>query len=145
MDRLTPEKRRWNMSRIKGRDTKPELVIRSMLHSMGFRFKLSDKNLPSRPDIVLPKYKVAIFINGCFWHRHAKCKHATTPKSRVKFWNDKFEQNQTRDRKNLSALKKSGWMPITVWECEIKSDATAAVSRITDVLLRFPAKAEVAA
>lgn len=133
------------MSRIKGRDTKPELVIRSMLHRLGFRFKLSDRSLPGRPDIVLPKYKVVIFINGCFWHRHSGCKHATTPKSRAEFWNDKFEQNQERDKKNLTALKKSGWMPITVWECEIKTDATAAVSRIIDVLQRCAAKSEVAA
>jgi len=144
MDSLTPEKRSWNMSRIKGRDTKPELIIRSLLHRRGFRFKLSDKTLPGRPDILLPKYKVAIFINGCFWHRNTGCKQATTPKSRVEFWNDKFKQNQERDKKNLSVLKKSGWLPLVIWECEIKADA-AAVSKISDVLMKCPVIARGAA
>ncbi|MBU1162905.1 MAG: DNA mismatch endonuclease Vsr, partial [Proteobacteria bacterium] len=86
MDIISKEKRSWNMSRIRGKDTKPEIIVRSMLHRMGYRFRLHRKDLPGKPDIVLPKYKTVIFVHGCFWHRHKGCKYAYTPKSRVKFW-----------------------------------------------------------
>src|SRR3989338_7179007 len=102
MDTLSPEKRSWNMSRIRGENTKPELAVRSMLHRMGYRFRISDKTLPGKPDIVLPKYRTAIFVHGCFWHRHQGCKYTYTPKSRLDFWSRKFEGNVMRDKNNVS-------------------------------------------
>ena len=90
MDTLSPERRSWNMSRIRSRDTKPEVVVRSLLHGMGYRFRLHRRDLPGRPDIVLPKYKIAVFVNGCFWHRHEGCRYAYSPKTRTDFWRAKF-------------------------------------------------------
>ncbi|MBT3429989.1 MAG: DNA mismatch endonuclease Vsr [Proteobacteria bacterium] len=116
-DRISPEKRSWNMSRIRGKDTKPELRVRSQLHRMGYRFRLHRKDLPGRPDIVLPKYATVIFVHGCFWHRHKGCRFAYTPKTRVEFWETKFEQNVRRDRRNEAALRKRGWRIIRIWEC----------------------------
>lgn len=136
MDTLTSEKRSWNMSRIRGANTKPELAVRSMLHRMGYRFRISNKTLPGRPDIVLPKYRAAIFVHGCFWHRHQGCKYAYTPKSRLDFWGPKFEGNVMRDKNNLSLLRKTGWLPIVVWECEIKRNADAALGRVSGILQR---------
>ncbi|MDC8446286.1 MAG: very short patch repair endonuclease, partial [Nitrosomonas sp.] len=97
MDTLAPEKRSWNMSRIRGANTKPELAVRSMLHRMGYRFRIANKTLPGRPDIVLPKYRAVIFVHGCFWHRHPGCSKATTPKTRADFWSAKFDRNIERD------------------------------------------------
>ncbi|AJP47681.1 endonuclease [Rugosibacter aromaticivorans] len=136
MDTLTSEKRSWNMSRIRGANTKPELAVRSMLHRMGYRFRILNKTLPGRPDIVLPKYRAAIFVHGCFWHRHQGCKYAYTPKSRLDFWGPKFEGNVMRDKNNLSLLRKTGWLPIVVWECEIKRNADAALGRVSGILQR---------
>lgn len=136
MDTLTSEKRSWNMSRIRGANTKPELAVRSMLHRMGYRFRISDKTLPGRPDIVLPKYRAVIFVHGCFWHRHQGCKYTYTPKSRLDFWEQKFKENVMRDKNNLSLLKKIGWLPIVVWECEIKHNADAVLGRISGILQR---------
>ena len=109
------------MSRIRGKDTKPELRVRSQLHRMGYRFRLHRKELPGRPDIVLPKYDTVIFVHGCFWHRHKGCRFAYTPKTRVEFWETKFEQNVRRDRRNEAALRKRGWRIIRIWECETES------------------------
>ena len=120
MDIISEERRSWNMSRIKGKDTKPELVVRSILHKMGYRFRLHRKDLPGTPDIVLPKYKTVIFVHGCFWHRHKRCKFAYTPKSRVKFWKDKFAETVKRDKQHLKQLKENGWEVFIVWECETK-------------------------
>ncbi len=136
MDTLTTEKRSWNMSRIRGANTKPELAVRSMLHRMGYRFKISDKTLPGKPDIVLPKYRTVIFVHGCFWHRHPGCKFAYTPKSHLDFWLQKFEENVTRDKNNISLLEKADWLPITVWECEIKHNADAVLGRASGILQR---------
>ena len=136
MDTLTSEKRSWNMSRIRGANTKPELAVRSMLHRMGYRFRIANKTLPGRPDIILPKYRAVIFVHGCFWHRHQGCKYAYTPKSRLDFWGAKFEGNVMRDKNNLSLLKKIGWLPIVVWECEIKHNADAVLGRISGILQR---------
>ena len=97
-DKLTPEKRSWNMSRIKGKDTKIEVEVRKYLFSKGYRFRKNDKRYPGKPDIVLPKYHVAIFVHGCFWHRHEGCKDATTPKTRTEFWLEKFDKNVKNDR-----------------------------------------------
>jgi len=117
-DRLSRERRSWNMSRIRGRDTGPELLVRSALHRAGYRFRLHRKDLPGRPDVVLPKYRTIVFVHGCFWHRHAGCRLAYTPKSRAAFWNAKFEANVERDRRNARELHRLGWKVVTVWECE---------------------------
>lgn len=121
-DKISKEHRSWNMSRIKGKDTKPEMSVRSMLHNMGFRFRLHQKDLPGRPDIVLPKYKTVIFVHGCYWHRHPGCKDTTTPKTRVEFWAEKFEKNILRDKKNTELLRKQGWKVEIIWECQTKNE-----------------------
>lgn len=120
MDRLTPEQRRRSMVGNKSRDTKPEIQVRKLLHSLGYRFRIQRKDLPGRPDIVLPKYKTAIFVNGCFWHRHEGCKYASTPSTNSDFWEKKFAANVKRDARNYAALKKQGWNVIVIWECEVK-------------------------
>mgnify|MGYP001498655363 CR=1 FL=1 len=115
------EQRSRNMSAIKSKNTKPEVKVRKVLHSMGYRFRLHSKNLPGSPDIVLPKYKTVIFVHGCFWHRHENCKYASTPKTRQEFWNKKFNENILRDKKNLEILSSLGWKIIIIWECEIRN------------------------
>ena len=119
MDRLTPEKRSWNMSRIKSKDTTPERIVRSFLHRNGFRFRLHVKDLPGKPDIVLPKYKTVIEVRGCYWHRHEGCKDATTPSTNTEFWKNKFAATVARDKRTEQELKASGWKLIVLWECEI--------------------------
>lgn len=111
------------MSRIKGKDTKIEVEVRSWLFSRGFRFRKNDKRYPGKPDIVLPKYKTVIFINGCFWHRHAGCKYATTPKTRTEFWLEKFERNVRNDELHRQQLEDMGWKVITIWECQLKRNS----------------------
>ena len=133
-DTLSREKRSWNMSRITGKDTKPELLLRSMLHREGYRFRLHDKRLPGKPDIVLPKYRTVIFVNGCFWHRHENCKFAYTPKSRRDFWLKKLEETVQCDRKKQGLLVDMGWQVEVVWECELKKDAPSIVSSISSKL-----------
>lgn len=118
-DRLTKEQRSWNMSQIRGKDTKPEVLVRSMLHRAGYRFRKNVNSLPGKPDIVLPKYKTVIFVHGCFWHRHKGCKNTTTPKTNKSFWEKKFERNVANDRKHQRDLKNLGWQVITVWECQL--------------------------
>ena len=114
------EQRSRNMSAIKSKNTKPEIKVRKVLHSMGYRFRLHRKDLPGSPDIVLPKYKTVIFVHGCFWHRHENCKYASTPKTRQEFWEAKFRENINRDKLNQENLSSKGWKIIVVWECEIK-------------------------
>ena len=114
------EQRSRNMSAIKSKNTKPEIKVRKILHSMGYRFRLHSKDLPGSPDIVLPKYKTVIFVHGCFWHRHENCKYASTPKTRQEFWEAKFRENINRDKLNQENLSSKGWKIIIVWECEIK-------------------------
>lgn len=111
------------MSRIKGRNTGPEMRLRSLLHCAGFRFRLHVKDLPGKPDIVLPRYRAVIFVHGCFWHRHEGCRNATTPSTRTEFWQAKFDSNVRRDKRDRAALETAGWTVFTVWECELKSDA----------------------
>jgi DNA mismatch endonuclease, patch repair protein len=118
MDILTKEKRSWNMSRIRSKDSKPEKMVRSALHSKGFRFRLHLKNLPGSPDIVLPKYRTAIFVNGCFWHRHKECRMAYEPKIRQEFWQKKFQQNIRRDETVKIQLEQLHWKVMVGWECE---------------------------
>ena len=124
MDTVPREKRSWIMSQIKGRDTKPEFVVRSLLHMMGYRFRLHRRDLPGRPDIVLPKYGISIFVNGCFWHRHKGCRFAYEPKSRKRFWLKKFTENVERDGRVKRELKALGWRVITIWECQTRSVGT---------------------
>jgi len=130
MDNWSPEKRSEVMSRIRSRDTKPELIVRSLLHRSGVRFSLRRKDLPGKPDIVLPKYKTVIFVHGCFWHRHKNCKVATMPKSRQEFWMAKFEANVKRDRRNQRELRSAGWRVLVLWECEILNDPFAALGKV---------------
>ena len=113
------------MSRIKGKDTKPELLVRSLLHRAGYRFTVNgpkNKSLPGRPDIVLPKFKAVVFVHGCYWHRHQNCKYAYTPKSRVEFWNAKFDTNVKRDHRNQRDLKRLGWKVVVIWECQTRNE-----------------------
>ena len=115
------EKRSRNMSAIKSKNTKPEIKVRKVLHSMGYRFRLHSKNLPGSPDIVLPKSKTVIFVHGCFWHRHENCKYATTPKTRKEFWNKKFKTNIERDLEIQDKIKNLDWRSVVIWECETKN------------------------
>jgi len=109
------------MAAIKSKNTKPEIEVRQLLHSMGYRFRLHMKDLPGNPDIVLKKYKTVIFVNGCFWHRHPNCKYASIPKTRPEFWSQKFKSNVERDNNNYIKIKNLGWKYIVVWECELKN------------------------
>ena len=106
------------MSRIRSKDTAPEIRVRSMLHKAGYRFRLHVKDLPGKPDIVLPKYKTVIFVHGCFWHRHKGCSKATTPSTNSEYWKKKFQRNVERDKQDQAELKKLGWKVIVIWECE---------------------------
>ena len=115
-----PEIRSYNMSQIKGKDTKPEMLVRRFLHSKGFRYRLHVKNLPGKPDIVLPKYKTVIFINGCFWHGHKGCKYFKMPETRTEWWKNKIFETKKRDERKYMELKKSEWKVLIIWECEIK-------------------------
>jgi DNA mismatch endonuclease Vsr len=115
------EVRSYNMSRIKGKNTKPEMLVRRFLHSHGFRYKLHDKSLPGKPDIVLPKYKTVIFVHGCFWHGHQGCKYFVVPKTRTNWWLNKINGNIANDTKAIKALKKEGWKIIHLWECNLKA------------------------
>lgn len=118
-DNRTPESRSALMSRIGGKNTAPEMMVRRLLHSMGYRFRLHRRDLPGTPDIVFPSRHKAIFVNGCFWHAHG-CRLGQPPKSRRKYWAAKFERNKCRDRKNLAELRSLGWRAITVWQCQGK-------------------------
>lgn len=119
MDRITQDQRMYLMSRVRAKDTKPELVVRSFLHRNGFRFRLHVKSLPGTPDIVLPKYKTVIDIRGCFWHRHPGCRKTTTPSTHVDFWQKKFTDNISRDQRIEAELQRLGWHVIVIWECEV--------------------------
>lgn len=119
-DRLTIEQRHNNMAAIRGRDTKPEILVRKFLWSQGFRYRLNHPRLPGKPDIVLRKYRTCIFVNGCFWHGHEGCKYYVVPKSNTKFWQDKILRNQQRDLEVMHKLAEMGWHTIVVWKCELK-------------------------
>ncbi len=130
MDIWSKKKRSEVMGRIRGKDTKPELLARSLLHRAGLRFSLQRKELQGRPDIVLPKYKTVIFVHGCFWHRHKGCPVTSMPKSRSDFWQTKFKTNVARDRRNRKMLEKQGWRVMVVWECEVMRDPHAVLKRL---------------
>ncbi len=121
MDRLTPERRSWLMSRVRARDTSTEMRVRRAAHAMGLRFRLHRRDLPGTPDLVFPKHRLAMFVHGCFWHRHPGCKKATTPKSRVRYWQSKFERNVERDRRAVAELEAIDWRVAVIWECESKN------------------------
>lgn len=135
-DRLTAERRSWNMSRIRGKDTSPEKRVRSELHRMGYRFRLHYKDLPGNPDIVFVSRRIALFVHGCFWHRHRGCKNCTTPTNNRKFWLDKLEGNASRDKRSRDALHKLGWRTIIVWECQTENAQLfqKVLSRLSKVL-----------
>lgn len=121
VDSITSEQRSRNMSQIRSRDTAPEKLVRSILHKAGFRFSLHRKELPGKPDIVLRKHSVVIFVHGCFWHRHSGCKRCTTPKTNAEYWLPKLQRNADRDKEQIADLKKLGWRVRVVWECELKN------------------------
>lgn len=116
--------RSYNMSRIRGKDTKPELLVRKFLFAKGFRYRLHDKKLPGKPDIILPKYKTVIFVHGCFWHGHEGCKYSALPKTRTEWWLEKIEGNKKRDKANIENLKNLGWNVLIVYGCELKKEMT---------------------
>lgn len=124
-DKLSLEQRRRCMSRIRGKDTKPEILVRKGLFARGFRFRVQDRRLPGKPDIVLPKYRVAVLVNGCFWHGHKGCRYATRPKSNSDFWDTKIARNRHRDEVTAAHLEALGWTVITVWECELREKEKA--------------------
>ena len=116
-----PETRSYNMSKIKGKDTKPEILVRKYLFANGFRYRINVKTLPGKPDIVLPKYKTVIFVNGCFWHGHKGCKYFVLPKTRTEWWLQKIKDTQKRDKQAEIELNVMGWRVIRIWECELKT------------------------
>ena len=124
-DTLSQTQRSYNMSRIHGKNTKPEILVRKGLHARGFRFCLHNKKLPGCPDVVLPRYGVVIMVNGCFWHGHKGCQYATKPKSNIEFWETKIARNRHRDEVTSAHLEALGWHVITIWECELKGKSTA--------------------
>lgn len=130
MDSITPEHRSWNMSRIRNKDTSIEVKVRKALFAEGFRFRKNDKRYPGKPDIVLPKHKTVIFINGCFWHQHPGCKYARLPKSNIEYWKPKLERNILNDQNHYEQLKASGWHVIVIWECELKKDFDTVLSSV---------------
>lgn len=119
VDFLTPRERLERMSRIRSKETQPELVLRKVLHGLGLRYPLHGRGLPGKPDLVFPRYRVVVFIHGCFWHRHVGCKIATTPKINTSFWVEKFEKNVARDVRVAAELESLGWRVFVVWECEV--------------------------
>ena len=124
------------MSRIKGKDTKIEIVVRKYLFSKGFRFRKNDKRYQGKPDVVLPKYKTVIFVNGCFWHRHPGCKDATIPKTRTDFWLEKLNKNVSNDERNIKLLKNDGWSVIVLWECELEKNFEETMEKTIERIMQ---------
>lgn len=129
-DHLPPNKRSWNMSRIRSNHSKAEIVVRCLLHRAGFRFKVNDKSIAGCPDIVMRKYKTAVFVHGCFWHRHNNCPKAAVPSSNQDYWAEKFKRNVERDSIIRSTLEKQGWNVLVAWECEVLRNPHDTVNRI---------------
>ncbi|WP_261521690.1 very short patch repair endonuclease [Burkholderia multivorans] len=121
MDKLTPEERSQLMAKVKSKNTTPEMIVRKLVFSMGYRYRLHDEKLPGKPDLVFPGKRKVILINGCFWHRHQGCKFASTPQSRTDYWERKFERTVERDKKNIEELTSLGWECLVIWECELKN------------------------
>jgi len=136
-DMHSKETRSFNMSRIRSKNTKPELHVRGFLFANGFRYRLHEKKLPGKPDLVLPKFKTVIFVHGCFWHGHEGCRFASTPKSNVDYWIPKIEGNTIKDNDAIQLLKKVGWKVIIIWECELKkAQADFTLSNLKNILLK---------
>jgi DNA mismatch endonuclease, patch repair protein len=131
LDHLSPDRRSANMRAVKGKNTKPEMIVRRAAHALGLRFRLHYADLPGRPDLVFPKYRTAVFVNGCFWHGHG-CRRGKLPNSNSEFWISKIQANVLRDRKNYRLLRRLGWRVLVIWQCNMKrpEDATAAISRV---------------
>lgn len=130
VDKLSPERRSWNMSKIKNKDTSIEVKVRKWLFSNGFVYRKNCNKLPGTPDIVLAKYKTVIFIHGCFWHRHEGCKEATVPKTRTDFWLEKFSKNIQNDDKSYKLLKEENWNVIVLWQCEIEKNFDEVMQKV---------------
>jgi len=139
MDVHTKAQRHFNMSRIRSKDTKPELIVRKYLWSKGFRYRLQRKDLPGKPDIVLPGLHIAIFINGCFWHMH-KCRIFVLPSTNTEFWYKKLSDNKVRDKKNYRALKKIGWKYIIIWECQLSKNRDKTLEKLHSILKNLTCK-----
>lgn len=122
------------MANVKGKNTKPELLVRSMLHKMGYRFRLYRKDLPGNPDITLPKFQKVIFVHGCFWHGHEKCKRSKRPTTNREFWDEKLNKNLLRDKRNIEELNNKGWKSLIVWTCEVK-DKNRLKQKLTEFLM----------
>ena len=137
------EIRSYNMSRIKGKNTKPEELVRKYLFAQGFRYRKNDSRLPGKPDIVLPKYRTVIFVNGCFWHHHEGCKYFRWPENNAEFWQNKISRNEERDKKVHAELTAAGWKVLDIWECELKKDKVAqTLSGITGILIAMSSHVE---
>jgi len=119
-DHVSSTKRSEIMAAVKSQDTGPELALRRLLHRLGYRYRLHGESLPGKPDLVFPSKQKVLFVHGCFWHRHERCRYSTTPKSRISFWTEKFERNMERDRSNIRDLKVLGWRSLVVWQCQLK-------------------------
>jgi len=134
MDVHTKEQRHYNMSQIRSKNTQPEIIVRKFLWKHGYRYRLQRKDLPGKPDIVLPKYNLVIFVNGCFWHMH-KCKRFVLPSTNTDFWYEKLSHNKKRDKKNYGKLKKSGWKYIIIWECQLSNTQEKTLNKLNDMIL----------
>jgi DNA mismatch endonuclease (patch repair protein) len=138
-DVLSPDQRRQLMGRVSRRDTKPEWIVRSALHRLGFRYRLDSPDLPGHPDLVLPKYRSVVFVHGCFWHAHEHCRRASLPRTNHAFWRDKLQRNVERDKEITNKLLALGWRVLVAWECELNDDPVAVIERLvaqlTDVAL----------
>ncbi|MHC2018695.1 very short patch repair endonuclease [Methylobacterium sp. CM6247] len=121
------------MKKVRQRDTKPEIVVRRVAHALGFRFRLHRRDLPGSPDLVLPRHKVAVFVHGCFWHRHPGCRSASTPKANAEFWSDKFDRNVERDARKERELRALGWRVLIIWECDTR-DAARVAERLSEFI-----------
>lgn len=132
-----PKTRSYNMSQIKCKNTKPELIVRKFLFSKGFRYKLHDRSLPGKPDLVFPRFKTVIFVHGCFWHGHRECKYFVVPQTRKEWWIDKINRNRQKDTENAKRLRELGWQVVTVYECQLKGDS--AVSTLSALALQLAA------
>jgi len=134
MDIWSKQKRSEVMSRIRGKNTKPELILRSLLFKQGYRFKVHQKDLPGKPDIVLPKFKTTIFVHGCFWHHHKDCRDGRIPSTNKEFWDKKIRRNIIKDRENMKELKKDNWKVIVIWECNIEKHPDKVINYLQKIL-----------
>lgn len=137
-DTLTKEQRHHCMSNIRSKNTKPEILVRKELFKKGFRYRINVSKLPGKPDIVLPKYKTAIFINGCFWHGHQGCRHFIIPKTNAEYWISKIRSNQQRDKESVSKLQQAGWKVLTIWECELTATEFPETIRKVEAIINAP-------